>query len=163
MPSISGFGGGSLTGGINAIGSAVGDLYAAEGDQAEAANYEQAAGLSREEAKFTESSTNISEMQATRQITQSIGGVKAAYGASGLAQSGSALDVLGSSAQQGSLTKSAIGYQGLQQEYQYQEQAVSYDNMAAAAENAAQGSDVAAGISGLSAIANFATLGLFPK
>ena len=163
MPSISGFGGGSLTGGINAIGSAVSDLFAAQGDQAEATNYEQAAALSREEATFTESSTNISEMAASRQIQQAVGGVKAGYAGNGIStDSGSALAVLGSSAQQGAITKAAISYQGSQQEYQYQEQAKSYDAMAEAAENAASGSDWAAGIAGISGVANFLTMGLFP-
>lgn len=152
-------GSGSLAGGINSIGSAVSDLFAAQGDQAEATNYEQASALSTEEANFTESSTNISEMAAARQITQAIGGVKAAYGGNGIStSSGSALDVLGSSAQQGAVTKAAINSQGAQQEYQYREQAISYNNMAAAAESAASGSDIAAGISGLAGIGSLALL-----
>lgn len=152
-------GGGSLAGGINSIGSAVGDLYSQEGDEAEAQNYRQAAALSREEAQFTVSSTNISEMQADRQVTQAIGGVKAAYGGNGIStNSGSALDVLGSSAQQGAMTKAAVNYQGAQQEYQYNEQAISYDNMANAADKAAQGAGIGALISGVAGVANLALL-----
>lgn len=156
----SSFGVGSLGGVFSGIGGAVSDLYAAEGDRAEAQQYDLASQYASQEAVFTESSTRIKEMQADRQITMAIGGVKAGYAGSGLAESGSAGDVLRESAAQGALTTSAINYQGAETEAGFREQAQSYATMADAARNAAQGAQTGGLLQGLGAIANLATLPL---
>lgn len=153
-------GGGSISGVFSGIGGAVQDLYNAQGDRAEATNYDDAEKFALQEADFTKSSTNIKEMQAQRQITQAIGGVEAGYAGSGLAMSGSAGDVLRESAQQGALTTAAIQYQGAETEQGFRDQATSYSIMADAARGAAKGAQFGAVIQGISAIANLATLGM---
>jgi hypothetical protein len=62
----------------------------------------------------------------------------------GFATSGSSMDMLRESAQQGALTKAVIGEQGLIQEAGYKEQAQSYDTMASAATMAAGAEKTAA-------------------
>ncbi len=113
----------------------------AQGDFAEATNYDLAAGLARENERFTEVSTGIKQVQAERQIYQTIGQQESEVGGGGFAASGSALDVLRSSAQQGALTHAVIGQQGLITEAGYDEQAQSYTNMAAAARQAGTAED----------------------
>lgn len=152
------FGGGSLSGAINSIGSAVSDLFAAQGDRAEAARYTEAAQLAHEEALFTESATNVQEMQATRQIQQAVGGVEAGYAGGGLSLGGSAGDVLRESAQQGALTTALIQYQGAETQYGYEEQSRSYAQMAQAARRAAGGAGIAAAIQGVNAAFNIASI-----
>lgn len=152
------FGGGSISGTFNAIGGAVTDLYAAEGDRAEARNYDSAETFALQEAQFTESSTRIKEMQASRQIQQATGAIEAGTGGNGLAMSGSAQDVLRESAQQGALTQGAIQFQGAETEQGYREQATSYSIMADAARGAARGADIGAAIQGVTAVANIASM-----
>ena len=129
----------------NDLGQAASDLFAygasgtkAAGDQAEAENYSRAATLASQNEQFTKESTSIKDVQAQRQIFQSIGGTQADVASAGLAESGGALDVLRSSAQQGALARAQVGAQGLITEAGYQEQAQSYQAMAAAADTAAQ-------------------------
>lgn len=155
--------GGSLSGGISDVGSAVSDLFAAEGDQAEAKNYEQAAGLATEEAQFTQLTTGVQEIQQQRQITQALGSETAGYASSGMAMSGTALDVLQSSAEQGALAKQMTQFKGEQQVAAYDEQAASYTEMADAAKNASKGGVFGAIVQGVAAIANFAAILPLPK
>src|SRR5690348_3795013 len=108
--------GSNISGGFSSIGSAVSDLYAAEGDKAEASNYRLAAGLARENEQYTEQSTAIKNMQAERQIYQTVGEQGAAVAASGFTTGGSAGDLLRSSVSQGALTHAVLSEQGLIQE-----------------------------------------------
>lgn len=132
---------------FNDIGGAVSDIFSADlnaqglkikaqGDFAEAQNYDLAAGLARQNEQFTEASTAIKQTQAERQIYQTIGEQQAQVAGSGFQASGSALDLLRSSASQGALTHAVLGQQGLITEAAYTEQAQSYTNMAAAARQA---------------------------
>jgi hypothetical protein len=88
----------------------------------------------------------------------SLGRTQAAVAGAGLAESGSALDILRESASEGATTKAVIGQQGLITEAGYQEQA--YTNMANAAgvainadKLAATGSFIAGGINAIAAVA----------
>jgi hypothetical protein len=124
---------------FNAGGAAVNDLFAADaaglkaqGLGLEATNYDAAAALAGQNEKFTEQSTAIKELQAQRNIYQTLGTEQADTGGAGLASSGSALDLLRSSASQGALTKAVLGQQGLITEAGYREQQQAYTNMASA-------------------------------
>jgi hypothetical protein len=151
-----GFGGASdFGGGLKSIGGAVADLYSAEGKRAEAKNYDLAAGLADKNVQYTTLSTAIKNMQAERQIYQTIGEQTAGVAAAGFTAGGSAGDLLRSSVSQGSLTHAVISQQGLIQEESYKEQAESYRNMADAANKAAEGLDIGTGLKAVSAIASF--------
>jgi hypothetical protein len=95
-----------------------------------------------------------------------IGGQRADVAGAGFAESGSALDLLRSSAQQGALNRAVLGQQGLIQEAGYKEQAQSYTNMSEAAtiagnaENkAAEGADIGAAFDVAAAITSVFTPG----
>lgn len=111
----------------------------AQGDLAEAHNYDLAAGLAGQNAQFTEASTAIKEAQIERQTTLALGGQRADIAGAGFAASGSALDMLRDSASQGALTKAVAGQQGLITEAGYNEQQKSYETMASAARSTAEG------------------------
>lgn len=162
MADDSGGGLGSLFSGLNFgkigsigsnIGGAVGDIFAAEGDKAEAQNYELAAQLARSNAFFSEKMTKIREVQQQREVSQVLGAQQAAYAGGNIAESGSAMDVMRSSAQQGALQYGVLAEQGAMQEASYNEQAQAYETMASAARKSAEGSDIAAGIKGVTALA----------
>ncbi len=69
-------------------------LLKSQGDLAEASEYDLAGTLATQNAQFTEASTRIQASQQDRAVTMTIGGQRAAVGASGLAESGSSLDLL---------------------------------------------------------------------
>ena len=136
----------------------------AAGDISEAQNFDLASGLAKQNEQFTEQSTAIKEVQQQRQNYLQIGTQTADIAGSGMQLSGSGLDILRSSAQQGALTKQVIGAQGLITEAGYNEQAAAYTNMSKAAQFAAeqenemagqavQNSQITAGIKGAAAIA----------
>lgn len=136
----------------------------AQGDEAEAGNYDLAAELARQNSEFTKVSTGIKETQEQRQIYLGLGTTKADIGAAGFTESGSAIDLLRDSAAQGALTKAVIGEQGLITEAGYDEQSQAYTNMASIARSTAAGerdlahqatrnSYITAGIKGAAALA----------
>lgn len=145
----SGFGIGQST--INDFSGAVGDLFAAEGykykqqgAQIEQGMYTQAAGFARQNEQFTAISTGIKEMQQQRELTQTMGATNAAVAGAGFESSGSALDLLAASAQQGALTHQVLGYQGQITEAGYEQQAKALDAQAQAAGVAAEAAAEAA-------------------
>lgn len=140
------------------FGGAVSDLFAAQGDKAEAGNYRLAADLANKNEQYTELSTGIKNMQADRQIYQTIGQQQADVAGAGFSAGGSAGDLLRESTSQGALTHAVVSEQGLIQEDAYKEQAQSYQNMADAADKAATGSDIGAAIKGVAAVAEVAML-----
>lgn len=153
------------------FGGAVGDIFAgigadikAKGDELEATNYRLAAQYADKEATYSEWSTAIKQYQEGREIYGAISEQKADVGAAGFGASGSALDLLRDSAQQGALTQAVLGEQGLITEEGYKEQAQSYTNMAQAADLAAKGEKTAAIgdyiAGGFKAAAGVATLAL---
>lgn len=137
-----------LGGGASDIFSAFGQNYKAQGNRIEAEMYGRAAKFADTEAVVSESSTNIQEAQQQRQVYQGLGDVSAAIAGEGFDASGSGLDILRSSAQQGSLQAAAIKQQGLINTTGYQEQAANYRSMQKASELAAK-SNESAGIGGL--------------
>lgn len=146
----------------------------AQGDLAEAASYDKASALATQNEQFTEQSTAIKQMQQSREISMAIGKQQSEVAGSGFESSGSALDLLRDSAQQGALTKQVLGQQGLITEAGYKEQAESYDIMSAAAKStAAQEQDLAkdtqtfsyisAGFKAAAAVASIFTGGAAPS
>lgn len=118
-------------------GQAIQDLFGSEGATAEANSYSSAAQLAQQNAQLTEASTRIQNTQLARQIYQTEGTQLTDVAAAGFTESGSALDLLRSSAQQGSLAKSLTNIQGAINENAYAEQAGAYEGAAkAAGENA---------------------------
>lgn len=155
---------------VSDLGGAVSDLFAAQGmgakaqgDEFERQNYLAAAGLADQNEKFAETSTNIKEMQADRELYTSLGRTTAAVAGAGLETSGSALDILHQSASEGAMTRAVLGEQGLITEAGYQEQKQSYLNLASAAQvaedaakSAQTGLDIAAGIKAVASVATLA-------
>jgi len=104
----------------------------AQGDLAEASNYDLASGLATENAAYTNISTRIQQSQALRQETQTIGSQRAGVAGAGFSSGGTALNLMRDSANQGALAQGVIGMQGAITEAGYKEQASSFDTMAAA-------------------------------
>lgn len=139
------------------LGGAVSDLFAgfgattqadlkakglrlqAQGDLAEASNYDLASSLATQNEKYTEISTAIQQSQLDRNTYLQIGGQQAAVAGAGFAASGSSLDILADSARQGALAKATLGTQGLITEAGYNEQAQSYTTLANTARSTAAG------------------------
>jgi hypothetical protein len=158
---------------FNNIGGAASDLFTgfgdnakAQGDFAEAQNYDLASELATQNEQFTKTSTAIKEAQQQRELTMTLGGQKADVAGGGFAESGSSLDLLRDSASQGALTHAVLGQQGLITEAGYTEQATSYANMATAATAAGNAanqagtfSDVMGAIKGVAAVAGLFTGG----
>jgi hypothetical protein len=102
----------------------------AQGDIAEAQNYDLASNLASENAAYTAQSTRIQQYQQQRQETQTIGAQSAAVGGAGFAEGGSAYYLMKSSANQGAMASGVIGMQGAINEAGYTEQAQSFQTMA---------------------------------
>jgi hypothetical protein len=156
------FGGNTISGvsgGVSDIfggyAKAAGLKLKAQGDLVEAGNYDLAAGLATQNEKFTEQSTAVKQTMADRARYMGIGTETADIAGAGFdTGSGSALDLLRSSAQQGALQKQLIGQQGLITEAGYTEQATAYT------ENSMASSAITAGwiTGGLKIAAGIATL-----
>jgi hypothetical protein len=84
---------------------AAGSIFSAFGDFAEAAGYNTAASLEKQNAGYERLSGEIQLTAQNRQIYQTIGAEEAGTGANGLTNSGSALSVLRSSQQQAGLQR----------------------------------------------------------
>jgi hypothetical protein len=102
----------------------------AQGDLAEASNYDLASGLATANEAYTQQSTRVQQSQLDRQVTQTIGGQAAGVAGAGFASSGSSLDLMRDSASQGALARGVLGQQGANTEAGYDEQAKSFTTMA---------------------------------
>jgi hypothetical protein len=133
---------------FSALGGAVDDIFKgqttakslrikAQGDLAEADNYDLAAQLAGENADFARQSRIIKEFQTQRDIYQGLGTTESDVAAGGFSMSGSALDIMRMGASQGALTKAVVTQQGLITEAGYREQKTALTNMSAAARWAA--------------------------
>ena len=136
----------------------------ATGDLTEAGNYDLAATLAQQNAKFTEVSTGIKVAQQQRQNYLGVGATESDVSGFGFNMSGTGLDLLRESASQGALTKAVIQEQGQITEAGYEEQAKAYSNLAGyasyaageenkMADEATRNSYITAGIKGAAAIA----------
>lgn len=141
------------------VGSAASDLFGAAGDFAAAKGYDKAAGYSKDNARLSKIATGIEEIQATRQIYQVMGAQSAATAAAGFSFSGTAIDLMKSSASQGSLDKALIANQGLIEENTYLSQAAQYEAQAKAGKIKGIGGIVSAGLK-IAAMASDARLKL---
>lgn len=155
---------GSLGAGVSDLFAGLGAESKAAGDYAEAAEYNLAADWANKEAEYTKNSTAIQEMQESREISKSLGQTTADVAGAGFATSGSAMDLLRDSAQQGALQKQVTQVQGNITMQGYEEQAKSDEMMANAAVmagnaegKAATGDFIGAGIQ---AVAGIASMGL---
>lgn len=104
---------------VSEIGGAVGSLFTSQGNAAEAASYTGAAQLETQNAQLTAASTRIQATQTARAVTQSLGTTQADVAGAGFTESGSALDLMRMSAQQGSLATSLVNIQGAINENAY--------------------------------------------
>ncbi len=75
--------------------------------------------IRQQNAQLTAASTRIQAVQTARTVAQSLGTTEADVAGAGFTQSGSALDILASSAQQGALAKSLVNIQGAINENAY--------------------------------------------
>lgn len=119
------------------------DLLKGKGDLLEADSYTRARELALTNKDFATESTAVQMAQSARSLTMSLGGARAGFGASGLAEDGSATDVLAASAQQGELERQLLQKQGVISEAGYQEQADTYANMTDAAKLASESETLA--------------------
>ncbi|HTC04891.1 MAG TPA: hypothetical protein VK749_15920 [Xanthobacteraceae bacterium] len=148
---------------LNDVGAGVSDLFQASADRSKASydlmegqEYTLASDLATQNAQYTQMSTAIKEAGENREITQALGKTQADVAGAGFAESGSALDILRSGAQQGAIVKAATSEQGLINEAGYNEQAASYNLMATAADQAASAEGTAAKGADIAAIIKFA-------
>jgi hypothetical protein len=132
----------SLGGAVSDIFSGFADATKIQGLQAEQQQYEMAATEAEQQAHYVGVSTAIQEAQANREMFMSMGRTRAEVAGAGFASSGSALDILRSSASQGALQSAALGQQGLIQQQSLEEQAASYTTMANAVGAAEKGSEL---------------------
>lgn len=121
------------------IGGAVSSIFGGIGDLDEASAYGKAGAIERQNAQIAAATGRIQTIQADRQIYQTIGGQQADVAGAGLASSGSALDLLRSSMQQGALTKQLIANQTGLSVNSYTAEADSYEGRQAAAQAGAAG------------------------
>jgi hypothetical protein len=130
--------------GVSDIFSGFADLDKAAGAAAEAQQYGLAATYAGQEAQYSQMSTDIQEAQKQRELNLSLGRTTAQVAGAGFAASGSALDILRSSAAQGAIAKAVTNEQGLITTAGYREQQQSYEAMQTAAQKAESGDTLAA-------------------
>ena len=125
---------------INAGGNAVSDIFgafgsfeSAKGSKIAAQDYTEAAGIAANNAELEGFATKIKQTQEEREAFKTIGSQVADVAGAGFEESGSALDLLRSSASQGALAKQLIGEQGAIQQNTFEEQSIAYQSMAASA------------------------------
>lgn len=136
---------------INLFSSAIDDIFSrgahearAEGQRLEAEQYGLASQFARQNMEFTRASTDIKTAQQQRDFFKTMGSQQAGVAFAGFSSSGSALDLLRESTQQGALTKGVIEQQGQIDIMGFEQQAKSFDLMAQAANLSAQASEDAA-------------------
>jgi len=119
------------------LGGAAQDLASMAGDYSAEGNYKTAEGIANQDVRLEETATAIKEAQQQRQFEQTLGTQAAQVAGNGFGGSGSALDILRSSVQQGALAHATIATQGMINESSYQQQANAYGGEANAARSAA--------------------------
>ncbi len=124
---------GSFAAGITDLGGAVSDIFGSHGAAASATSYEEAQSIAQQNAQIAQNVTNTQELQLKRNLYQSIGTQKAQVGGAGFGESGSALDLLRQSKEQGAITQATAAEQGAITSNSYNEQAGLFGGMAQAA------------------------------
>jgi hypothetical protein len=151
-----------ISGGVSDLFQASADQAKAQYDLAEQQEYELAGKYAGQNAQITAMSTAIQQAQLERQTTQALGKTQAGVAGAGFAESGSAIDLLRSGAQQGSIMRSVANEQGLVTEAGYEEQQASYNLMANAAGQAASAEETAAKGADIGAFISFAAAAASP-
>lgn len=139
---------------IGDFGGAVTDLFASGGSEAESKGYTQAATLEGQNATLAKAATGIQVAQTQRSVYQASSSGQAAAGGNGLALSGSAGDILRSTAQQGALATSLIQTQGGINENAYKAEEEAYTSQASAADATAKGQQAGGALDILGGIAS---------
>lgn len=141
---------------LSDFGGAVSDIFGSVGSSQAAGAYKKAAQIAQSNAQLAKTATGIQETQLGIQTFQALGTEKAQTAGAGFkTTSGSAGDLLRSSAQQAALAKQVIATQGQITEQGYEQQAQAYTGQAQAAQTAAKGQG-AGGI--LNAVAGVASI-----
>lgn len=116
----------------------------AAGYQAQAAGYRKAGDISGMNQDIASQASRITAVQADRELYQTLGGQRSDIAGANLAASGSALDVIRSSAAQGNLTKQLLGRQDAITQLGYEQEQSSYAAMAASADASASAANASA-------------------
>lgn len=152
------FSAGGASDAFSDFGTAIGDFYAASGDRKSAQSYLQAADIANQNTTLEQMSTAIQEGATQRQVNKTIGGQQAQVGGAGLAESGSAIDLMKDSAQQGSIQKALLGVQGTINANAYRAQAGAYMGEYQAAESAAKAADAGGIMSTIGGVVSIAAM-----
>lgn len=136
------------------FGTAISDFYAAEGDKKSASNYLQAADIANQNVQLEKMSTAIQMSATQRQIYKTVGGQISDVAGAGLAESGSAVDIMKDSTRQGALQKALINIQGTINGNAYKAQAGAYMGEYQAAQTAAKTAEIGGAFSAISGIAS---------
>lgn len=121
------------------IGAGISSFFGAEGSEKEASAYKKAAGYASANAGLAQRATDINSNIVQRNLYMSLGTERADTAAAGFQQSGSALDLIRSSTEQGALSKALVETQGAQQVLGYQSEAEADKAKASAASDAGTG------------------------
>lgn len=147
---------------FGSFGAAADSLFAKKGHEISAGGYRQAAAMSRQNEEYSIMSTEIKKSMSERNIFKVMGGQQADIASSGFAASGSALDIMRASAQEGELTQRLIDIQGDIELNNFKMQTFSYIQQAESAEAASDRSGLSAiinGVAGLASLAAFVPTG----
>lgn len=121
------------------LGGAVSSIFGGIGALSEAKGYSAAAQISASNADITKRTTALNLTQANRQLYQAYGTERADTAGAGFQMSGSAIDLMKSSVNQGAITQQIIQNQGEITAQGYEAQASSYQAQSAAAKAKASG------------------------
>jgi hypothetical protein len=143
---------------LSDTGTAISDLYAASGASDAATSYAEAARIARENAAISRAATATRNMQIERGNIRILGEQAADIGGAGFAASGTALDLMRASHQEGEITRVVNEEQGAIQANAYEEQALQFASMEASANASAKGLRIAGMISAGGAIYGAASL-----
>lgn len=141
--------------GFGLLGGAVQDIFGAKGHKQAAAGYDRAAGFSDEAARLSEQSGRIKQTMLARDAYRVIGGQQADVAGAGFSASGSALDLLRSSASEASLAASLTKIQSDIDTNDFIAQGDAYRSRASQERNAGKGDAFGAIIKGIAAVAAF--------
>lgn len=148
---------GDFATGFADLGLAVTDLFGSRGAKSSAGSYDEAARIAKENALLTQAATRTKALLLQRQITRSLGSTQAAVAGAGFQASGSALDIMRSSAEEGAVTKALNEEQGAISVNSYLAQSQQFSAMAKAARSSATGQTIGGLLSLGGAIGNFAS------
>lgn len=123
-------------------GGAVTALFGASGSKAAAGSYDEAQRIAQQNAALAKQATRIKDIQLQRHVFKTLGQQQADVAGAGFASSGSALDLLRSSASEGAMTRAINEEQGTITSNAYEEQAAQFGGMAEAARASAKGQGI---------------------